>query len=1469
MVIDVTPPTGIVVTVPGAPVQVTNATNVTISLTLGKPAKAGTTPHLTFTPPIGSASVVTLSGGGVNWTGVFQLTPAMGSGFGAFALSVSDDLGNLGQLITSGAFLEIYNTAKPSPPGPPTIFLVATVPGGGVKLGWTTVSNAEIYRVYSSPGTNGTPTNLVVDGLTDTLITNVPPADGYYLYAVTASRRGSEGTNSNVIVGISDRTPPPAPVNLTAQLAATGVDLGWSRGAGDPAFFYHVYRNGALIQTINGSLATNFATVDSPPRGTIIYTIGAVDSIGNEALSAPATIQLLVGAVSQFTVLANQGQAPYLTWTSDDSTVVGFNVYREGIKQNPSPVPSPGYLDTLGIPALGKVTYTVRAVNATNAESAPRTVTAYSVGLGLGVNMANGTNQALIERYFDDYRVSVSNLTSAAAIPIDHVELARTISGVGTLTLSNVQSATIGAGNFLQEDMVFPGAQVLAPQSVMVRAVQQPDLGGSTVIYQMPFDFANVTAPDVQIDVAADQPPLAGGLAALDLRVYNRGYAPMDLLVARNGGADTGDLGISLINQFGQEVGQADYKAVPPGAFFAGDGRVFVRVPPHQSVALQVTNILIPESLGTNGLFFQAVFANIYYDLGGPNQVASGPISGGMVSSLAVTPYFGTAKTDHPFYANDDPVLITGQAIDRKTQQPVPNVPLKIGFAISGGKFYQDVTTDGSGNYSFSYDPPQGLSGILKIWAAHPDVFDILNQAQISIYRVYMTPATGDLRMSKNDFLDFRVGMINPGDGTLTGFTLDFNAFKVVGTNQTAITNITVTGDLPAGFVFGPRGGQTIHYHMTAAADAPDNALVKIRMRSAEGAVAEFDANVTLLPAEPLLTVVDPSVGYAEVSVNRGDFVSKTVTVVNRGLRDLSGVTLQPPTNAWITVNQALGADGKVHLPDMPVGATNQFTVVFAPPTNVDLAFFNDQIVIAGTNATANFPVGVYALVTSSVKGNAKFYVDDILVEPVPGATVRIKNTLINEEYVSQTDVNGFVTITNLQEGTWSWQASAPGHSVTVGTVDIVGDQTVMVDTRLSKSLVTVNFTVVPVPFTDTYQITIEQTFETHVPAPVLVLTPPNMDFQNVGPGYDATFLVTAKNFGLIQMTDLTIKGMVGAKGGTLTPLITYVPLLAAQQSVVIPFRFTYLVGAANGATNGAGSGGGLADAGLSKLSAHGASMVGKKSFDSAGFADCASGGLLSLKDFFDGLMAIANANAECVDLRAAMAIAASLAVTYALLCAPSFSPLGFLPTPCPSGNTLTWLLSFLINAASCYCQNTSGGCFGGDNGGGGPNNGGGPTEPVNTGYGGGGPACFVAGTQVTLADGRTKPIEQVRPNDIVKTGWRPEDRAAVGSVESHWVNGTFRIQFAGGTLQASSEHLIWVDGHGWTEARNIHLGDWLLARAGERVKVSGITREHHSTLVYTFTNVGDHALLANGILVHDQCGLPAQLASAKPEQKH
>src|SRR5207253_2699274 len=114
----------------------------------------------------------------------------------------------------------------------------------------------------------------------------------------------------------------------------------------------------------------------------------------------------------------------------------------------------------------------------------------------------------------------------------------------------------------------------------------------------------------------------------------------------------------------------------------------------------------------------------------------------------------------------------TGQALNRASGLPMPNTPLKLGFFTRGFKFFQAVTTDANGNYSYQYSPPAGLSGTVKVWAAHPDVFDALNQAEFKLYRVYATPQRGDIRMSKNDTLPFSITLVNPGDETLAGFDL-------------------------------------------------------------------------------------------------------------------------------------------------------------------------------------------------------------------------------------------------------------------------------------------------------------------------------------------------------------------------------------------------------------------------------------------------------------------------------------------------------------------------------------------------------------------------------------------------------------------------------------------------------------------------------------------------------------------------
>lgn len=1465
MTIDVLPPSGRIVAVPDSPVQTTNSPTVTVSLTLSEPAKPGTTPTLGFAPPVGPLISIPLTGNGSNWIGSFVALPAMGSGSGTFTLSARDALDNLGQRITSGLSLELYNTALPKPPGQPVNFTAKSLSAGKVRLSWSVVSNAEIYRLYSQPGTNVllTPTNLVADNILSNSWIDLPAADGYQLYSVTAVRRGSEGTNSITRAVLSDRTPPPAPTGVAVQLLASGVQISWRPGSGETANSFTVYRNGQAIRTV-GSTTTNIT--DSPPRGVMSYSVAAVDSLGNEALSSPATIELLVGAVQGFTALVRAGDAPVLSWASTDNTAVGYNVYRNGIKQNGSPVTALQFTDTLGIPAGGLIQYMVRAVNSTNAESAPRVVDVRDVALDFFANLVGTSEQPLVTDYFDNLLVVVSNRSSSAALPLGVVQVHRTSLGLPSLTRSNVVGASVAASGVLESSVVVPASTTTEPESFLVRAYQDADSGGSSAIYEASFNGGSVIRPSNRIQLTATQQPLAGGLSTLSLVIYNRGFADMDLLLTRNNGADPGDLSISVRNSLGAEVSRLDYVGVPPGTSFTSDGRGYLRIPPAGSRSVTVTGVLVPESLGTNTATFVATLDKMYYRLGRPEQDVSGSISGSMVSTLAVTPYYGVATTDRALYADDDAIQIKGQAIDRVTGLPKPNAPLRIGFSISGAKFWNNVTSDITGGFTYLYTPPPGMSGTLHIWAAHPDVVDTLNQAEVKLYRCFLSPANVDIRMSKNGTQRFYLTLINTGDELLTGFQMTSQAYQFVGETKQATTKIVARSLMETNFVLRPRSTEKINIELEAALDAPDNAVIEFALRSSEGASAKFHANLTLLQANPLLVLVDPAVGYVETSVNRGEIRSRTVTLVNRGLRALEGVTLQLPTNvSWISVNLPASSNGVISLPNLPIGSSNSFTLVFAPPASTELDAYEDKMVFRGTNTPAAFEVGLYALVTSEAKGSVRFYVDNILVEPVPNASVRIRNTLIGQDFTAKTDANGFVTISGLQEGPWAWQVTAPGHSAEVGVIDVIPDQTVLVEPRLSRALVTVNFSVVPVPYTDRYEIVIEQTFETHVPAPVLVLTPPHMDFKNVGYGFEATYIVTAKNFGLIQMTDVTIRGMSDGRGGVLSPLISYLPVLRAQESVEIPMRFTFQAPTpANGQTVGkvARTYNDRRKSLTRDIDADGnitggvqfPPSFGDNATPSQAFADCATGGLGGLADFAGGLMAIANACATCADLRRAMAVAASAAITYSLLCSPTFSPIPVSPLPCPSGN---WVVTFFINLASCACQAL--GCFGAGDGGSG--------DGIGTGLGRGpqsfsqfspgGAGCFIQGTMVQLEDGSSKRIEDIQPGERVKTGSGRNDYAVVREAQSRNVTDLLGLDLGSKTLEATPDHLIWVDGKGWVPARDIRLGDYLTDARGERVRVNAITPFHGNVTVHTLINSGDHVFYANGLLVHDSCGAP------------
>ena len=1442
LVIDVTPPNGVVTTVPGAPIQTTNSPTVTVSLQLTEAAKPGTVPVLNFNPPIGASVPIVVTGSGTNWSGPLQVTLAMGSGLGHFTLTVNDALDNVGHNITTGSALEIYNTSLPTPPGQPVGFTATSLAGGRVQLSWLAVTNAEIYRVYSDPGTNQfvTPTTLIADNVPTNGYVDLPAADGSYRYAVTALRRGAEGTNSITRVAVSDRTPPATPTNVTLQLVAAGLQISWQAGAGGPVpHHYSVYRNGALLNTVGAVTPV----IDSPPRGVMSYTVAAADALGNEAASLPATIQLLVGAVNNLQALVSVGAAPALTWESGDPTAVGFNVYRNGIKQNAAPLATGMFSDSLP-PAGQTATYAVTSLNATNAESVARTVVVYPVNLALLMNGNGAGANPPLTSYFDDCLVTVSNLTAVGALPLLQIQVQRTADGVSQ-TVTVPANTEVSAGGQWATDVVMPGANNPAAQTVRLIAYQQTDSQGSQVTYQKTFSFPTVVTPGVMVNVSANQLPLAGGLNSFNVQVFNRGYVPMYFATERGNGSQPGDLYISVLNSQGQEVGRTLFKDVVAGAYFDSSGTGYAMVPPGSSTTITVPGVLVPLSLASNTVTFQAVVSAIY-DRITAGQQSSGPLSGSMQSDLTETEYYATGQTDHPAYYNDQPIVISGQARDRLTNLPVPNVPVKIGFATRGYKWFVTVTNDAAGHFTYTNFPTPGLAGSLTLWAAHPDIFDQLNQAQVAIYRFYASPATGDIKMSKNDTLDFSLQLINPSDLPLTGFTVSVEAYTMQGTNRVPNTKLHGISLMDPSFAAGPNQRPMMNLRLSADLDAPDNAVVVFTITSAEGASATFTGNVTLLSANPLITVIRPNVGYLEVSLNRGTVQSGQLIIANHGLRDLLGVTLVPPTNVnWMLVNLATNVDGSIAMPDLPVGGSNSFTVVFAPPTNTPLGFYQDTITVRGTNAVATFALGVYARVTSASRGNVQFYVDDILGLAVPNSTVRMQNVDLQVELNPlATDINGYVTVTNLQEGNWNWQVSANGHSARVGSVNVVGGQTVPVappDTRLSRSLVTVNFTVVPVPFTDKYDIQIEQTFETHVPAPVLVLDPTYLHFDNVKPGFEVNFIVTAKNHGLIALNNVTISG-AEVSGGKLTPLIEYLPALLPLQSVEIPYRATY-----QDSSTGQQS--------LQALRGRLASRQADNPCDpSFSLSDCLTGGFLAIGCGLIAMNSFVKGDYHCAADGLSIGMAQGLLVGYGLF-GLLLGGLGL-----ATEGALAASVGALAGTFGCLVQGLASlFIHGSDSGGSSP---GAPGGAVG-GYGGNFGGCFAAETRVLLEDGRFKTIDQIKPGDRVRTGGGRIHAATVTETHERVSERTRELRYAlPGTAEAEAEsvrvtdeHLFWVDGKGWTEAQALTAGQWLFDDTGRRLRIVENRPLGKRMKVYTFRLFEDSVFYANNVLVHDLCG--------------
>lgn len=1500
LVFDLTKPTGVISTSVASPIQTSTSVTMSVSLVLSEPVKDGTQPTLNFSPPLGAQVPVPLSGSGTNWSGQLTVTSAMDNGMGTFLLNAVDAVDNIGTVITSGEKLELYNTPTPTPPAVPGNLTIEPLKGGYIRLKWNAADKAHSYRLYREAGSGAAvPTTLVTSDITTLTIDDLPPADGTYRYVVTAYRLGAESGPSGVRATTSDRTPPPAPTATTAALGASGINISWTPGSGDPVAKWVIYRNGTAIRTIANPLATSF--VDSPPRGVMNYVVAAADVLGNEANGPSATIELLVGAVSNLRATVDPEVGTMLSWASTDNTAVGYNVYRNDSKQNSAPLTELAYLDTLA--ANGEpVTYKVTAVNASAQESAARVVEVQPVTALVRLNPTDDGDLRSVSRYFDTYSIAIT-VGAKATKPVSFTtgEIIRTVTGESPTQALFSLPTSIAVGETETATAVISATNVLGvTQGTAITLQAASDLGGSTVAYRMIQDFDGANASGLMMTVSSVAPPLAGGETDFTVQVFNNGHAPADLIITRKGNTEPGDLEMLIVDEDGVLVSTTPMQNTVPGVLINEKGDSFLRLDPGESVQIPFDGIIVPENLSQQTVTFRARFKAIYHDLGSTEQRVAGPLEGSMESSLTVTPYYATATTTQTDYADNQPVIITGTAINRATGQPQANAEIRIGIRVRGAVIYETVTTDANGAYSFAYTPSLGISGELVIWAAHPDIVDQLNQARVKFYRIYTNPGRLEAVMSKNDTLDFDVALLNTSDIALGAPAISFRAYRIEGGSEVAVPGLTGTArSLPAALA--PKSEPKLGLRLQADLSVPDDALFEFTITTPEGATTKLGGTISFRPALAVVTVTSPTGGYAEAGVARGQLKSVDVTVENRGLRTLTNAKITPPTNTpWIQLNLATDSSGSIPLQDIPVGGSRSFTVVFAPPADQPVGFYSDFLTITGDNSTGSYRLNLFATVTSEEKGSALFTVTNTFGNPVPNTSIWLRNTTLGTEVGPVlTDVNGKALVEGLMEGDWQWKTQAAGHGATQGVITIVPGQTVGVETELFVTMVTVKFSVVPVPFTDYYEIKIEQTFQTRTPIPNLVMSPPHQSLS-VEAGWSGTLLYTLRNEGLRSVFDVKVHD-ANLPTMRVTPLVSFIPEIKAQETIQIPVFFEYFGPAEEDVEAELQSGLGVTyqTKGGPRLPAAKAAVLGGRApIAAAGsigdFLDCykefkygtitfkAEGGISSVsnKPYTVGVNATIDvdellafvckgdcpnswtgggtigkiADKACGKLAKKIIKAAKKKtkvidivckasnIIKAIACAAAQLPTGTIQRPPPS----------------------SGGGGGGGTIGGDGFRGGGWTVDFS--------GCFVAGTPVTLADGSTLPIEAVGKGArlLASVQGRADTVAQVMALTSDHVRElTYRIRGNDTaeikSLRLTHDHRVWIDGRGWVFAADVKSGEWLHGADGALYEVLGNTRLSGIHNVYGLHMDGDNVIYAGGVLTEDQCFKATPTYSVSP----
>ncbi|AZQ13034.1 right-handed parallel beta-helix repeat-containing protein [Shewanella khirikhana] len=1101
------------------------------------------------------------------------------------AYTVSDELGNTREAKLFSKPLQVYQGDLP-PLDVPFGLAAKVKPEGRVALSWHKVPEASGYQLYRR-GVNETETTLLValsdvDSYTDYTLN-----DDEYYYSI-ASVRTHEGLTSvsspsQEVKVVSDSVAPVAPVELNAELYANGVGLRW-KASPEANISYRVYRSDSTeILDVEGlspviDKIISLEALDTEPDPALAgYVVTAVDEAGNEStVSNTAYLNISLLPVNKVRLTQIDGEKPALSWEHKGSNIAGFDLHllqdTLDLKLNETPLQEMSFVDDTY--TSGARDYRILAIDNNGIESLAKEVHLPAVSLLLdeGVYLEKGVMNKLMFK--------VSNLEER---PINSAKL--------KVQLAQREHASLpfslAAGETKEVTVIIGGYSELDSLAQLIAAISVQPTVSDEIVVGKTFEIS-VRESGYLLTVETDG-FIKGGSGKFRFKLENTSDVDVELETASgNGTRDARHIQFRLRDEDGNVLSLGTFRqSLGDNVVTTAAGITLARVAPGQSFVSDWAEIVVP--MATPDIAeLEVAIGQLSYQLGREQQVLLAGISTRKEVNTSASPYFGQVTGITPTISyGDQAISIQGQLVDRYTSAPVANAALELVLNLNGFEKIVALTSNAEGIFNHEYQPQAGESGHYQVSAIYPGMTDRPDHGQFSVGGINANYRTYQLSLPKGARFDVPASVSVRKGADFQGVVWELANLPPAGIS----IMLPEAKDLSSEQVFATPIG------FEADESAVETGSVELQLKSASTGskvLAKLTVNYRLSEAMPVLYY---SPAQVETGMTLAGMANEVVQLENRGTLPMENLAVRllnadnslPPT--WAKLS------GNTSWPQLAVGDRVNVNLAFNPENRANPGVYRLKLRVTSANhPTRDIPV-IASMVEDGI-GGLQLKLADIytatlneqgeLIRGLQGASLSLQNLDVPEvKYQATTDELGEIYYPGIQAGNYRYRISATKHEDLTGEIRILPGVVRNLDLFMKYALVTVEWVVNEITIEDRYEIILKGTFETDVPAAVVVMEPFSIRLPNMQKGDVYNGELTLTNYGLVRADNLKMRLPTSDEFFKYEFMTSVIPdSLEAKQSLVIPYRIISLQ-PFDPSGDGDASGGGCSTYGACASSSH------------------------------------------------------------------------------------------------------------------------------------------------------------------------------------------------------------------------------------------------------------------------------------------